>query len=131
MKTVEVVAAVIIHENKILCLQRNDSKFDYIAYKYEFPGGKVEENETSELALIREISEELNLTIEIKEHFLTVDHSYPDFRIIMHSYICNCNSTELILNEHVDFKWLSKDELFQLDWAAADIPIVEKLSSSR
>jgi 8-oxo-dGTP diphosphatase len=131
MKTVEVVAAVIIHENKILCLQRNDSKFDYIAYKYEFPGGKVEEYETSESALIREISEELNLAIEIKEHFLTVDHSYPDFRIIMNSYICNCNSIELILNEHIDFKWLSKDELYQLDWAAADIPIVEKLSKSQ
>ena len=131
MKHIEVVAAVIKNKNQYLCVQRNSNKYEYISYKYEFPGGKVEENETSELALIREISEELNLTIEIKEHFLTVDHSYPDFRIIMHSYICNCNSTELILNEHVDFKWLSKDELFQLDWAAADIPIVEKLSSSR
>ncbi len=130
MKTVEVVAAVIIHENKILCVQRNDSKFDYIAFKYEFPGGKVEENETSEEALVREISEELNLNIHIQTHFLTVDHSYPDFRIIMHSYLCSCDSIKPKLNEHLDFKWLTKDELYQLDWAAADIPIVDKLSTS-
>jgi len=127
MKKVEVVAAVIFYNNKILCVQRGDNKYNYIAFKYEFPGGKVESGETNEKAIKREIQEELNLEISIDSKFLTVNHQYPDFTLVMHSFICSCNNPEIVLSEHVDFKWLDKTELKRLDWAAADIPIVDKL----
>lgn len=127
MKTIEVVAAIIIHENKILCVQRGESKFDYISKKYEFPGGKMEHDETKESAIKREILEELHMDIDVKEKFLTVNHQYPDFTLIMHCFICSCAQTNLTLTEHINYKWLKKDELLSLDWAAADIPIMEKL----
>lgn len=127
MKSIEVVAAIIIFKDKILCVQRGPSKYDYISLKYEFPGGKVESGETNEEALAREIKEELHMTVSVDSHFLTVDHTYPDFKIIMHSFICSSDTDQLKLTEHVAFKWLQKNELGILDWAAADIPIVEKL----
>jgi len=127
MKQIEVVAAVIIHESKILCVQRNVNKYEYISKKYEFPGGKIEAGESQENALLREIKEELNLPIYIKEKFLTVVHEYPDFELTMHSFLCECKTRNLNLTEHIDFKWLDKIELPQLDWAAADLPIVNKL----
>lgn len=129
MKHIDVVAAIIFENEKILCVQRSSNKYEYISYKYEFPGGKIEEGETKTKALIREIKEELNIDIKVNSEFLTVTHEYPDFRITMHSYVCTSQSKELKLTEHVDFKWLSKHEIKNLDWAAADIPIVEKLIS--
>jgi 8-oxo-dGTP diphosphatase len=120
-------AAIIVENKKILCVQRNKGKYDYISYKYEFPGGKLEEGENEEDALKREISEELNLEIDVAEKFLLVTHEYLDFNLTMHSYLCKANTEKLVLKEHIDAKWLNKDELFELDWAAADLPIVSKL----
>lgn len=127
MKHIEVVAAVIYKDNKILCVKRGSHKFDYISLKFEFPGGKIEIGETKEEALLREIKEELDMNIEIQKEFLTVFYEYPDFKITMHSFICTCKSEFFSLKEHVEFRWLLKTELSSLDWAAADIPIVEKL----
>lgn len=129
MKTIEVVAAVVIKDNKILCVQRGDNKREYIAFKYEFPGGKIEDGESREAAIIREIIEELSIEIEIQREFLTVHHTYPDFNLIMHTFICGCSNLNIQLSEHIDFKWLEKSELMTLDWAAADIPVVNKLLS--
>ncbi|MBK9047877.1 MAG: (deoxy)nucleoside triphosphate pyrophosphohydrolase [Bacteroidetes bacterium] len=123
----EVVAAIIINNSKILCVQRGPSKYDYISKKYEFPGGKMEAGETKEETIKREILEELKMVIEVQQEFLTVTHQYPDFSITMHSFMCSCENPNLTLTEHIDFKWLSKNELSHLDWAAADVPIVEKL----
>ena len=122
-----VSAAIIIENKKILCVQRNKGKYDYISYKYEFPGGKLEEGENEEHALKREISEELNLEIDVAEKFLVVTHEYLDFDLTMHSYLCKANTEKLVLKEHIDAKWLYKNELIELDWAAADLPIVSKL----
>lgn len=127
MKNITVAAAIIINNHKILCVQRNTNKYDYISLKFEFPGGKIEEGESKEQALMREIKEELNLDIKIESEYLTVEHQYPDFHLTMHSFICSCENTMLELTEHIDYKWLSRDELIGLDWAAADIPIVNKL----
>lgn len=129
MKTIEVVAAVIVHENRYLCVQRGWSKHDYISKKYEFPGGKIEQDELPQQALKREIMEELNLDITIGELLISVNHQYPDFTIIMHAYVCGCKDVSLVLKEHLDSKWLLKDELLSLDWAAADVPIVHRLLS--
>jgi len=122
-----VSAAIIVENKKILCVQRNKGKYDYISYKYEFPGGKLELGENEEDALRREISEELNLEIDFTEKFLVVAHEYLDFNLTMHSYLCIANTEQLDLKEHIDAKWLHKDELIELDWAAADLPIVSKL----
>lgn len=122
-----VSAAIIVENKKILCVQRDKGKYDYISYKYEFPGGKLEEGENEEEALKREISEELNLEIDVAEKFLVVTHEYLDFDLTMHSYLCKANTEQLVLKEHIDAKWLYKNELIELDWAAADLPIVTKL----
>jgi 8-oxo-dGTP diphosphatase len=130
MKKIEVVAGVIFWKDLILCVQRPKNKLNYISEKFEFPGGKIEEGETKEDALHRELLEELNLLTKIKSFFLTVVHEYPDFELTMHSFICEVDSKELTLNEHIDQKWLKVNELTALDWAAADIPIVDKLVSN-
>ena len=127
MKKVEVVAAIIKFDNKILCVQRAKNKLPYISEKFEFPGGKVETGETNEDALRRELSEELNIVADIQSLFLTVVHNYPDFELTMHSFICEVDMKEITLNEHIDSKWLTVDQLQSLDWAAADIPIVNKI----
>jgi 8-oxo-dGTP diphosphatase len=127
MKTIHVTAAVIIENNRILCVQRNENKFDYISKKWEFPGGKVEENETPEETIVREIKEELNLHIKVRDFLIQVDHKYPDFHLIMDTFLCEIIDGTIQLSEHIDMKWLNVRELNELDWAAADIPIVKEL----
>lgn len=127
MKNIVVVAAIIVFEKKFLCVQRGSNKYHYISKKFEFPGGKIEENETEEYALKREIREELSMDIDIDDFFMTVNHQYPDFHLTMKVYKCSSLSSNLTLSEHINFKWLREDEMKGLDWAAADIPIVDKL----
>ena len=127
-KRVEVVAAVIKYNEKILCVQRGENKYDYISRKYEFPGGKIEEGETRKETIIREIKEELNMDIVAEEALATIEHEYPDFFLTMHSFICKCSDPTVSLTEHIDHKWLSISELGFLDWAAADVPIVAQLT---
>ena len=129
MKRIEVVAGVIFYQDQILCVQRPKNKFNYISEKFEFPGGKIEEGETREEALHRELFEELTISIKIKSFYLTVDYEYPDFELTMHSFICEVETKALTLHEHIDHKWLPLEELTMPDWAAADIPIVDKLLS--
>ena len=129
-KKVEVVAVVIMHNQKILCVQRSENKYAYISKKFEFLGGKMEEGETKKQTIIREIKEELNLDIFELDFFQTVDHQYPDFKITMHAFKCFAsNLKEIKLNEHLNFLQLSLSQLSGLDWAAADIPFVDKLIS--
>ncbi|AIO17990.1 CTP pyrophosphohydrolase [Candidatus Izimaplasma bacterium HR1] len=126
MKHIEVVAGVIINkDNKILCCQRKNK--GELALKWEFPGGKIEQGETHNEALIRELNEELEIDVVIIRHLITVKHQYNLFHLTMHCYLIEEYSGNLVLNEHEDFKWLDKMELYQLEWAEADIPIVKKL----
>ena len=127
MKKVEVVAAIIYFGNEILCVQRPENKLPYISEKFEFPGGKIENGETKEEALKRELLEELNISANIKSLFLTVVHEYPDFELTMHSFICEVETKQLTLNEHISFEWLILNKINNLDWAAADVPIVDNL----
>ena len=130
MKQITVVAAVIQHNSQFLCVQRNQNKHAYISEKYEFPGGKIEEGESEVEALKREIREELSMDIDVTRKLMIVDHAYPDFLLLMHAYMCSCETRDLVLHEHIDLQWLDKSELAKLDWAAADIPIVKKLTRS-
>ena len=130
-KTIEVVAAVIFREGRVLCVQRPENAREYVSLKWEFPGGKIESGENREQALKREIREELDVEIGNLDYFMTVEHTYPDFHLVMHAYTCSILKDEPVLKEHVALKWLPAKDLDQLDWAAADIPIVEKLMSGR
>ena len=130
MKKIEVVAGIIFFKDQILCAQRPKNKLHYISEKFEFPGGKIEKGETEKEALQRELFEELSISIKIKSFYLTVVHEYPDFELTMHSFICEVETKELTLNEHIHLEWLKLNELQNLDWAAADIPIVDKLVSN-
>ncbi len=133
MKHLNVVAAIIIYNKQILCMQRGKAREEYISCKYEFPGGKIENGETGPEALMREIQEEMGLSVAIAEEdfFCTVHHTYPDFELTMHSYLCPVESPEFVRREHVDHKWMDPVELDSLDWAEADLPIVEKLMEMR
>ena len=122
-----VVAAAIFRENRVLCVQRSKHTKEYKSLKWEFPGGKVEVGESREEALVREIREELSVDIEVSEFLMTIEHTYPDFHLTMHVFKCVLDQGEITLNEHVALKWLSVDELDQLDWAAADVPVVKSL----
>ncbi|MBD1222139.1 (deoxy)nucleoside triphosphate pyrophosphohydrolase [Virgibacillus halodenitrificans] len=124
-KNIHVVGAVIIKDNKILCAQRGQTKT--LAYKWEFPGGKIEQNETAKEALKREIDEEMKCNIEVGEKLDHTIYEY-DFGIVhLTTYYCNLLENEPVLTEHRAIKWLPKKELPMLDWAPADIPAVEKL----
>ena len=125
--TVHVVAAILEREGRFLCVQRGPHSFGYISYKYEFPGGKVEPNENEESALVRELKEELSLNITVKEHFMSVNHKYPDFDLQMEVFICHTNDPKLFLTEHITYTWLPPKKMLSLDWAAADIPIAQRL----
>lgn len=123
-----VVAAIIEYEGKVLCMQKGKTKYTYTSYKFEFPGGKVEKEETEQQALTRELREEMNYIIEVGNPFMTIHHAYPDFEITMTSYFCKVVNSQFCMNEHIAYKWLPKDALLTLDWAEADIPIAKKLS---
>ena len=127
MKKIFVVAAIIFNQDKILCVQRGFNKYNYISKKYEFPGGKIEIGESDEEALKRESYEELSMDIEINKFFMIVNHQYPDFHLNMKAYECSCKNNTVILSEHIDYKWLQTNKLAKLDWAEADLPIIQKL----
>jgi len=132
-KSIEVVAAVIRWNGTTLCVQRGESKLDYISKKWEFPGGKVEVGESHPEALRREIREELKLDIKVRDLVTTVHHRYPDFDLTMRAFDCTVegeNEPSLVLTEHLDHRWLvaGSDAFVELDWAAADVPIVDALA---
>lgn len=127
MKTLNVVAAIIHKDNKILATKRGYGEF---INQWEFPGGKIEENETKEEALIREIKEELNVEIEITNFALDLEYQYPTFYLKMSCYDCIIKSGTPKLLEHNDARWLSKDELDDVNWIPADIAAVDYLKET-
>ena len=127
MKEIFVVAGIIENNNKILCMQRDKGKFEYVSYKWEFPGGKIEEGETKQEALVRELREEMEMEVDVNEHLTDVYYEYPDFTMNMYCFKCKAHSDKFVLNVHHDFKWLKKEDLMSVDWAPADVPIVEKI----
>lgn len=127
MKHYDVVAAVICHGDKILCMQKGRTRFGYTSYKYEFPGGKIEQGETPRQALHRELIEEMDYDVKVGREIITVSHEYPDFSISLTAFECDVTSTDFRMNEHIASRWCTKEELSLLDWAAADIGIVKAL----
>jgi 8-oxo-dGTP diphosphatase len=129
VKKIEVVAAIITNEkNEFYCARRKDE--GEIAKKWEFPGGKIEAGETPEEALKREIKEELSADIVVHDHVITVKHQYNSFHLTMHAYYAIVVNGNLKLSEHIAEKWLDKESLDTLDWAEADVPIIEALKAT-
>ena len=119
---IDVTCAIIKSNGKILCVQRSESMG--MPLKWEFPGGKVEEGESEEACLIREIQEELGLVSEIVERLTEKFHDYGNsLTIRLIPFICEILEGELSLKEHKQSRWLEKSELLGLDWAEADLPI--------
>ena len=124
MKTIEVVAAVIERDGKIFCTQRGYGEWkDW----WEFPGGKIEQGESPQEALRREISEELATEIYVGQLITTVEYDYPAFHLTMHTFLCSVVAGHLSLLEHEDARWLGRDELGEVRWLPADREIVEIL----
>ena len=125
MNNIHVVAAIIHRGNEIFAAQRG-----YGAYKdwWEFPGGKIEPDETSEEALVREIKEELATDINVDKYITTVEYDYPEFHLVMDCFWCSINSGELTLLEHEAAKWLSLDNLKQVKWLPADFEVINEIS---
>jgi 8-oxo-dGTP diphosphatase len=131
MKTVRVVAAVIkaINENGepiIFATQRGYGDFKD---GWEFPGGKIEEGETPQEALKREIMEELDTEISVGELINTVEYDYPTFHLSMDCFWCEVVKGDLVLKEHEAAKWVTKEQLNSVEWLPADIKLVENIST--
>ena len=122
MKTIKVVAAIIIHEGKIFATQRGYGEFKD---GWEFPGGKIEPGETPQEALVREIKEELDTEIEVKDFLETVEYDYPEFHVSMDCFFCRIKAGNLVLKEHEAAKWLTADALDSVDWLPADRGLIE------
>lgn len=124
MKTIRVVAAIIIENGKVFATQRGYGEFKD---GWEFPGGKIEPDETPEAAVVREIREELDIEIEVLELLGTVEYDYPKFHLSMDCFICKIKSGNLVLKEHEAAKWLTKETLDSVEWLPADQGLIGEI----
>ena len=125
MKTIQVVAAIIIKENEVFATQRGYG--DWKGW-WEFPGGKIEEGECPQEALKREIREELEAEISVGELLDTVEWDYPTFHLSMQCYVCSLESENVRLNEHESSAWLKKNTLNSVQWLPADLALLPKIA---
>ena len=125
MKTIEVVAAIIIRDREVFATQRGYGEWQGWC---EFPGGKMEKGESPKEALKREIREELDAEVEVGELLETVEWDYPTFHLTMHCFVCSLVSESLHLNEHEAAAWLSKDTLRSVKWLPADEGLLDKVA---
>ena len=125
MKTIEVVAAIIIKDGEVFATQRGYGEFKGW---WEFPGGKMEPGESPQEALKREIREELDAEIEVRELLETVEWDYPNFHLIMHCFICSLLSESLHLNEHEAATWLTHETLRSVRWLPADEILLDRIA---
>lgn len=126
MKTIKVVAAVIRSEDKIFATARGYGEFKG---QWEFPGGKIEPGETPEAALVREIKEELDTEIKVGDLIDTIEYDYPTFHLSMDCFWCEIVKGDLVLKEAEDARWLTKEQLYDVNWLPADITLIEKIEN--
>lgn len=125
MKTIEVVAAIIIRNNEVFATQRGYG--DWKGW-WEFPGGKIESGECPQEALKREIREELDAEIAVGDLLDTVEWDYPTFHLTMHCYVCSLESENICLKEHESSAWLDKETLDSVQWLPADLALLPKIA---
>lgn len=127
MKHIEVVAAIIIREGKVFATQRGYGEWkDW----WEFPGGKIDQGETQEEALKREIREELASDIMVGERLCIVDYDYPQFHLTLSCFLCTLVNGQPTLLEHEDARWLKREELHDVKWLPADAEIIDRLEKT-
>ena len=126
MKVIEVVAAVIYKDGAYFTTQRGYGEFEGM---WEFPGGKIEPGESRDVALKREIQEELGVDIAIENLLCTTEYDYPSFHLTMHCYICSIEAGEIVLREHKSARWLRPAELGSVEWLPADKDVISRLHS--
>ena len=124
MKTIRVVAAIIRDKDKIFATQRGYGEFKD---GWEFPGGKIEEGETPQDALKREIMEELDTEIKVGELIDTIEYDYPTFHLTMDCFWAEVITRHLVLKEAEAAKWLTKEQLDSVDWLPADVTLIDKI----
>ena len=124
---IHVTAALLIHNGKVFAAKRSSGR--HLAGYWEFPGGKIEANETASECLKRELAEELNLSTEIGSFFMKTTHDYGDKKVVLHVYQIASFMGELQLVDHDEYRWLSLTDCTPLKWAPADIPIVNRLAT--
>lgn len=125
LKMINVTCAIIFFSDKILVTQRSEKM--KLPLKWEFPGGKLEKDESEIECIKREIKEEINIDIDILERLSNSIYDYGTFKINLIPFTANYISGDIILSEHKDYKLIDKSELTDLDWAEADLPIVNEL----
>lgn len=126
MKTIRVAAAIICNDSKVLAAQRGYGEFKD---GWEFPGGKLEPQETGPQACVREIQEELGITIGNLAHLCTIEHDYDAFHLSMECFTCSIASGSINDTEHENLRWLDRAHLWDVDWLPADIKAVRVLES--
>lgn len=124
MGDIEVVAAIICKDGSYFATQRGYGEFDGM---WEFPGGKIEPGESRDVALKREIQEELGVDIVIEDLICTTEYDYPSFHLTMHCYLCSAASGEIELREHKSASWLTAETLDSVEWLPADKEVIDKL----
>lgn len=118
-----VACAILEKDGRILAAQRSTTMS--LPLQWEFPGGKIQEGETPAVCLRRELVEELGITVTVLEALPPATHRYPSFTITLYPFRCAVASGTLALHEHAAIAWLQPDELHTLDWAPADLPVIE------
>jgi len=127
MKTIRVVAAIIVENGRVFATQRGYGDFKD---GWEFPGGKIEAGESPEQALVREIREELDTEIRVERLLRTVEWDYPTFHLSMDCFICKIESGDLHLREHEAARWLDLEHLNDVDWLPADLQLIPEIAKS-
>lgn len=123
MKHIHVTCAIIERDGLILAAQRSEAMS--MPLKWEFPGGKIDPGESPEDCLQRELREEMSIHVGIERSLPTSTHQYPKFVITLYPFICSLKTEEIILQEHAAVVWLPPEELETLDWAEADLPVLQ------
>ena len=130
MKHLEVCGAILLKGDKVLCAQRGKNKYDYLSYRWEFPGGKIEPGESPEQAVVREIREELAIEIIVQKLLTVVEYDYPDFHLQMYCFLCEICERKAgrpVLREHEAARWLTRETIDEVDWLPADQVVLHRV----
>lgn len=123
MKHIHVACSIIERDGLILAARRSATMS--LPLKWEFPGGKIDPGESAEECLRRELIEELAICVRVGKSLAPVTHRYPDFTVTLYPFLCTIESGDIVLHEHAEIAWLPPKSLHTLDWAEADLPVIE------